>query len=81
MAKDVLSHMSCAVFLECSRLVLLSPSSRSFMLQGWGRGDSGAGNMKRVFGEHEEEVRRVVLAERLLVFDVKEGWGPLCKLL
>ena len=30
---------------------------------------------------HIEEVRRVVPASRLLVFNVKEGWGPLCKFL
>lgn len=48
------------------------------MLKGWGRDDFGDANMRRTFAEHGEEVRRVVPAERLLVFDVKEGWGPLC---
>lgn len=36
---------------------------------------------KRVFLEHDREVRRTVPPERLLVYDVKEGWGPLCKFL
>jgi hypothetical protein len=31
--------------------------------------------------EHTEAVKRVVPAERLLVWDVKEGWGPLCEFL
>jgi hypothetical protein len=31
-----------------------------------------------VFERHIEEVRRVIPAERLLVFEVKQGWGPLC---
>lgn len=35
----------------------------------------------RGFVEHNEEVKRVVQKDRLLVFDVKEGWGPLCRFL
>ena len=34
-----------------------------------------------VFNRHTEEVRRRVPKERLLVYDVKEGWGPLCEFL
>ena len=33
------------------------------------------------FHRHNEEVRRHVPPERLLVYDVKEGWGPLCDFL
>ncbi len=33
------------------------------------------------FGRHNEEVRRRVPPGRLLVYDVKEGWGPLCDFL
>jgi len=35
----------------------------------------------RRFEEHIEEVKRSIPASRLLVFDVKEGWGPLCEFL
>ena len=35
----------------------------------------------RVFEEHIEEVKRTVPEERLLVYNVKEGWGPLCTFL
>jgi len=35
----------------------------------------------REFQEHSREVRAAVPAERLLVFDVKEGWEPLCAFL
>jgi hypothetical protein len=35
----------------------------------------------RVFTDHIEEVRRVVPAERLLVYQVSQGWGPLCAFL
>lgn len=34
-----------------------------------------------IFNEHIETVKRIVPAERLLVFDVREGWAPLCKFL
>jgi hypothetical protein len=33
------------------------------------------------FNRLNEEVKRRVPADRLLVYDVKEGWGPLCKFL
>jgi hypothetical protein len=33
------------------------------------------------FQEHIEEVRNTIPASRLLVFEVKQGWGPLCKFL
>lgn len=35
----------------------------------------------KVFEANNEEVRRRVSPERLLVFDVREGWGPLCEFL
>ena len=34
-----------------------------------------------VFNRHNEKVRQQVPQERLLVYDVKEGWGPLCEFL
>lgn len=34
-----------------------------------------------VYERHNEEVRRSIPAARLLVFDVKQGWEPLCKFL
>lgn len=33
------------------------------------------------FERHNEEVRRRVPPERLLVYEVREGWGPLCEFL
>lgn len=35
----------------------------------------------RVFREHNRQVEETVPPERLLVFDVKEGWEPLCAFL
>ena len=34
-----------------------------------------------VFNQHNEEVRRRVPEEQLLVYEVKEGWEPLCEFL
>ena len=34
-----------------------------------------------VFNRHNVEVQRLVPQERLLVYEVKEGWGPLCEFL
>jgi hypothetical protein len=35
----------------------------------------------RVFEEHNEAVRREIPAGRLLVFEVRQGWAPLCEFL
>lgn len=34
-----------------------------------------------VFNRHNDQVRRDVPADRLLVYEVREGWGPLCAFL
>ncbi len=39
------------------------------------------GHAISVFNEWNEGVKRHVPAEKLLVYDVKEGWGPLCEFL
>jgi hypothetical protein len=36
---------------------------------------------KRVFREHNARVKRLVPPERLLTYDVREGWEPLCRFL
>ncbi|MEM7099998.1 MAG: sulfotransferase family protein [Pseudomonadota bacterium] len=36
---------------------------------------------KQVFKEHNQTVQSVIPAERLLVYQVKEGWQPLCDFL
>ena len=36
---------------------------------------------RAVFVAHIEEVKRVVPPERLLVYNVAEGWAPLCEFL
>jgi len=47
-------------------------------------GDENYKNKKhciKVYQDHIEEVKRVVPAAQLLLFEVKEGWDPLCKFL
>jgi hypothetical protein len=34
-----------------------------------------------IYRAHEEDVRRSIAPERLLAFDVSEGWDPLCAFL
>ena len=38
-------------------------------------------HMISVFEHHNEEVRRTIPKDRLLVFDAKQGWEPLCAFL
>lgn len=39
------------------------------------------GLLQSRFCEHNEDVKRTVPPEKLLVFSVKEGWAPLCEFL
>ncbi|MEO5999420.1 MAG: sulfotransferase family protein [Chitinophagaceae bacterium] len=36
---------------------------------------------EKVFNQHIADVKAFVPAEKLLIYDVSEGWGPLCKFL
>jgi hypothetical protein len=45
-----------------------------------GRADDEA-HAIRVFTEHNAAVQREVPADRLLVYQVSEGWEPLCRFL
>jgi hypothetical protein len=37
--------------------------------------------MRKVFDDHNEEVKNYVPADKLLVFEAEQGWEPLCKFL
>jgi len=43
--------------------------------------DFSEAHMTEVFERHNEEVRRTIPADRLLVFEAKDGWAPLCEFL
>ncbi len=40
-----------------------------------------SGHILQVYEEHNRRVQEIVPAERLLVFDPAQGWGPLCDFL
>lgn len=44
-------------------------------------GDLSEAHVLDVLARHEAEVKRTIAPERLLVFDVAEGWEPLCDFL
>ena len=44
-------------------------------------GDTSEAHVLDVLARHEAEVKRTIPAGRLLVFDVAEGWEPLCAFL
>eukprot|EP01113_Clastostelium_recurvatum_P007870 TRINITY_DN13683_c0_g1_i3.p1 TRINITY_DN13683_c0_g1~~TRINITY_DN13683_c0_g1_i3.p1 ORF type:complete len:253 (+),score=32.25 TRINITY_DN13683_c0_g1_i3:208-966(+) len=37
--------------------------------------------VRSIYHQHIEEVKRLVPKDQLLLFNVKEGWGPLCRFL
>ena len=47
----------------------------------FGAVDSGQDTAVSFFNDWVDQVKREIPAERLLVFEVKEGWAPLCKFL
>ena len=47
----------------------------------FGAVDAGEETAVRFFNDWVEQVKAEIPAERLLVFEVKQGWGPLCRFL
>jgi hypothetical protein len=69
-------------------VVLFSPRMRIFqrmLARLWDRMFQGRFEDQafaiEVFNRHNEQVRREVPADRLLVYEVSQGWGPLCTFL
>tara|TARA_R110000824_G_scaffold155226_6_gene327840 strand:- start:141457 stop:142089 length:633 start_codon:yes stop_codon:yes gene_type:complete len=44
-------------------------------------GNFDKAHVLKVYNDHIEKVKRTIAPERLLVYDVKEGWEPLCNFL
>jgi hypothetical protein len=44
-------------------------------------GDMSKENVLKAYAAHNEEVKRTIPPERRLDFDVRDGWGPLCRFL
>jgi len=51
------------------------------VLHGSFGGDIGRDHAIQVFNAHNEEVRRIVPPDRLLVYEASQGWAPLCAFL
>jgi len=59
------------------------PASRAY-IKGFFQARDGAevrANARRRYREHYETLRRIVPKERLLEFELEDGWGPLCAFL
>jgi hypothetical protein len=54
----------------------IAPIGRGFF-----NNDFSRENAIKVFDQHNDRVRQTVPPERLLTFDVKQGWEPLCNFL
>jgi hypothetical protein len=64
------------------RMVRIFRMGKSVMWQGlFGGRFEDREHAIAVYNRHNEEVQRIVPPERLLVYQVKEGWEPLCRFL
>jgi hypothetical protein len=84
--KSVREHMSffspwlkILIYLSNYKLARLLPLIRVAMF-GTNNPNASFLHLKR-YRSHNDRVRQVIPAERLLVFDVKQGWKPLCDFL
>jgi len=77
----VMTVMGLGHFTKYSREVLMAPNAPGIL----GRVNramlSGKEEAVEVFNSHVAEVKAHVPADRLLVFDVRDGWAPLCEFL
>ena len=76
-----MTAMGLGHFTKFSREVLMAPNAPGIL----GRVNramlAGKEEAIEVFNSHVAEVKAYVPADRLLVFDVRDGWAPLCKFL
>jgi len=91
-ARETIHHLSQVALAPPARWLLeAQPQMRPFAAMThetiWGpRGHFGGRFEDRdhaiaVYEAHIEEVKRTITSERLLVYEVKQGWGPLCEFL
>jgi hypothetical protein len=66
---------------QLKMLVKIEPVARKVGYDHFFHNDLSKENAIRVFDQHNETVRQTVPDERLLVYDVKQGWEPLCAFL
>lgn len=62
-------------------LTNLEPVARKVGVEYFFKNDLSKANVINVFNQHNETVQRTVPPARLLIYDVKQGWEPLCAFL
>lgn len=82
-AKDtIFRHMNGEPPADKPLLAAQKRMVKKLILQGTLGGEAeDPAHLAKVFEAHNEEVRRTIPSDRLLVYQVKEGWEPLCKFL
>jgi len=85
---SLINTFPCSTFLSLVGLGSTCEYGRQNMLDTYGVSgkcniavESGKSEAIKMFNSHIEEVKSVVPQDQLLVFDVSEGWEPLCKFL
>ncbi len=81
---SLIRHLSCAGGLTDPAWQAYLTLLKDLLWEGRGTLADGAADGAGLIAaaqRHHEEVKRTVPAERLLVWDVTEGWGPLCEFL
>ena len=66
---------------ELRRLTNMERIARKVGIEYFFGNDLSKENAINVFNRHNDTVKRMVPPERLLVYDVKHGWEPLCRFL
>lgn len=66
---------------DLKTLIKIEPVARQVGYEYFFKGDLSKENAIRVFNQHNQAVQQTVPPERLLVYDVRQGWEPLCSFL
>lgn len=66
---------------DVKNFMTIEPVARKVGVETFFQGDLSRDHVIQVFNEHNRSVQQTVPADRLLVYEVKEGWEPLCRFL
>jgi Sulfotransferase domain len=69
------------VFMGMNFFRSFAKMTRTIITYGTFNGDWSKGNMIKCYNDHIEKVKLLCPPEKLLLFNVKDGWAPLCKFL
>lgn len=77
----ILLRMMSVFSPQLRMLTKLEPVARKVGIEYFFNNDLSKENTIKVFNHHNDTVQRTVPPESLLVYDVKQGWEPLCHFL